>query len=161
MEGCLACNLTSGKLDLPGGRIYATPHWVVEHCIGPLGVGTLIVKPMRHCLHMWELTNEETRELGPLLCQAAATIQAILTPDQVYVCLWSHAGWQPGHLHFVLQPSWNHWQQEHQRPGPFLQVDMFEANVQPHRKEIEAFAAKAREVIRICEFHVTNSNATV
>jgi ATP adenylyltransferase len=24
---------------------------VVEHCIGPLGVGTLIVKPRRHVLH--------------------------------------------------------------------------------------------------------------
>jgi hypothetical protein len=29
MEGCLACDLTNGGLDLPGGRIYATSHWVV------------------------------------------------------------------------------------------------------------------------------------
>jgi diadenosine tetraphosphate (Ap4A) HIT family hydrolase len=152
MEECLGCNLTNGKLDLPGGRIYATPHWVVEHCIGPLGVGTLIVKPFRHYVHFWELTDEETRELGPLLHLVSATIQAILKPDQVYVCLWSHAGWKPGHLHFVLQPSWNHWQREHQRPGPFLQVDMFEANVQPPREEIEAFAARAREVIRVLGF---------
>jgi diadenosine tetraphosphate (Ap4A) HIT family hydrolase len=160
MEECLACNLTNGKLDLPGGRIYATLHWVVEHCIGPLGVGTLIVKPFRHCVHLWELNDEEARELGPLLCRVAATIQAILKPDQVYVCLWSHAGWKPGHLHFVLQPSWNHWQREHQRPGPFLQVELFEANVQPPREEIEAFAAKAREVIRALEFDAATSDNT-
>jgi|Deesub1362A_J573_1020465.scaffolds.fasta_scaffold02434_8 diadenosine tetraphosphate (Ap4A) HIT family hydrolase len=160
MEGCLACDLTSGRLDLPGGRIYATSHWVVEHCIGPLGVGTLIVKPLRHCVHVWELTDEETRELGPLLRRVAATIWAILKPDQVYVCLWSHAGWKPGHLHFVLQPSWNHLQQEHRSPGPFLQVDMFEANVQPPCEEIKAFAAKAREVIQALRFDAATSDNT-
>jgi diadenosine tetraphosphate (Ap4A) HIT family hydrolase len=160
MEECLGCNLADGTLDLPGGRIFATSHWVVEHCIGPLGVGTLIVKPFRHCVHIWELTDEESRELGPLLRRVAATIRAILKPDQVYVCLWSHAGWNPGHLHFVLQPSWNHWQHEHPRPGPFLQVDLFEANVPPPREEVEAFAARAREVIRGLECNaVTSDNA--
>lgn len=148
MEDCLACKLTRGEIDLPGGRIYASPHWVVEHCIGPLGVGTLIVKPFRHCVHFWELTGEETAELGPLLRLVAVTIHCILNPDQIYVCLWSHADWKPGHLHFVLQPSWNSLQREHQYPGPLLQVDMFKENVKPSRKEIEAFAEKAREAIK-------------
>ena len=147
MEKCLACSFTDGTLDLPGGRIYATNHWVVEHCIGPLGVGTLIVKPFRHCLHVWELTHEESRELGPLLRLVSSTIQAILKPDQVYVCLWSHAGWQPGHLHFVVQPSWNNLRKDHQRPGPFLQVDMFQRGESPLRTEVEAFADRTRELI--------------
>jgi len=151
MEECLGCNLTNGKLDLPGGRIYATQHWVVEHCIGPLGVGTLIVKPFRHCVHSWELTDEEVKELGPLLRRVATTIHAILKPDQIYVCLWSHAGWKPGHLHFVLQPSWNHLKQEHKRPGPFLQVEMFKSNARRPRYEIEAFAEEARKVIQALE----------
>ncbi len=148
MEGCLACGLIEGTIDLPGGRIYATDHWVVEHAVGPLGVGTLIVKPFRHCLHVWDLTEAESRELGPLLRQVAATIHAILQPDQVYLCLWSHAGWEPGHLHFVLQPVWNAWRQAHRRPGPFLQAEIFEQGMEPPRAEVEAFAAKAREVIR-------------
>jgi diadenosine tetraphosphate (Ap4A) HIT family hydrolase len=151
VEDCLACRLTDGGQDLPGGRIFATRHWVVEHCIGPLGVGTLIVKPLRHCLHVWDLTDDETRELGPLLRRVAATIHAILEPDQIYVCLWSHAGWQPGHIHFVLQPAWNHQGRDHQRPGPSLQADMFRAGDQPPRDEVEAFSAKAREVIRDLE----------
>ncbi len=148
MENCLACSLTNGKLDLPGGRIYATSCWVVEHCIGPLGVGTLIVKPFRHCVHFWELTDNEVRELGPLLRRVVATIQAILEPDQVYICLWSHAGWRPGHLHFVLQPSWNRSRREHTRPGPFLQVEMFHADAKPPREQIETFAATAQKLIR-------------
>lgn len=135
-------------MELPGGRIYATSHWVVERCIGPLGIGTLIVKPFRHCLYFWELTEEETRELGPLLRQAASVIRAILDPDQVYICLWSHAGWSPQRLHFVLQPSWNHLHREHSHPGPFMQADMFKANARPPRDEVEAFAARAKEVIR-------------
>lgn len=147
MKGCLGCDLTSGTVDLPGGRIYASSSWVVEHCVGPLGVGTLIVKPLRHCAHLWELTDEEAVELGPLLTRVAATIEDLLEPDQVYACLWSHAGWTPGHLHFVLQPSWNRLQKQHHRPGPFLQVDMFEADVQPPREEVEAFAARARDAL--------------
>ena len=152
MEACLACGLIDGTLDLPGGRIYATRHWVVEHCIGSLGVGTLVVKPLRHCLHVWDLTDDETKELGPLLRRVAAVIGAILEPDQVYVCLWSHAGWKPGHIHFVLQPAWNHQRRDHDRPGLSLQVDITRAKVQPPRDEVEAFAAQAREVIQGLEF---------
>jgi diadenosine tetraphosphate (Ap4A) HIT family hydrolase len=148
MENCLACDLTDGTRELPGGRIYATEHWVVEHCIGPLGVGTLIVKPLRHCLHVWELTGAESLELGPLLQLVTATINTLLKPDQVYVCLWSHSGWEPVHLHFVIQPAWNDQRREHELGGPFLQADMFKAGVSPARPEVEAFAAKAREAIK-------------
>lgn len=148
MQTCMACDLTNGHLDLPGGRIYNTPHWVVEHCIGALGVGTLIVKPLRHCLHVWDLTDTEAAELGPLLKRTSATIKAILNPDQVYVCLWSHAGWEAGHIHFVLQPAWNKSQAEHAKGGPFLQASLFEANVPLNRSEVEAFAEQARSVIK-------------
>ena len=48
MSDCLACELIAGERELPGGRVFATDHWVVEHCVGPLGVGTLLVKPFRH-----------------------------------------------------------------------------------------------------------------
>ena len=51
---CYACRLIEGAAPLPGGRIHVTEHWVVEHCTGPLGVGTMIVKPFRHCLHVGE-----------------------------------------------------------------------------------------------------------
>lgn len=151
MRGCLACDLTEGRLDLPGGRIHSTGRWVVEHCIGPLVVGTLVVKPFRHCLHFWELAEDESAELGPLLRRVSATIQSILEPDQIYICLWSHAGWEPGHLHFVVQPSWNALQEQHERPGPFLQADMFDQDKLPARQEIEAFADRAREAIRSVE----------
>ena len=61
------------------------------------------------------------------------------------MCLWSHAGWTPGHIHFVVQPAWGRLKGHHGRPGPFLQVDMSRAGEQSPRDEVEAFAERARE----------------
>jgi diadenosine tetraphosphate (Ap4A) HIT family hydrolase len=143
--GCLACDLTAGRRQPPGGSILRTPHWAVEHCVGPLGVGTLIVKPLRHVVHIWELTEGEAAELGPLLRRVSSTIAALLGPDQVYVCLWSHADWTASHIHFVLQPVWSRQRDEHPRQGPFLQAEMFDGNITPPVEEMAALAARARE----------------
>ncbi|MEU2423223.1 hypothetical protein ABZ619_19740 [Streptomyces sp. NPDC007851] len=37
---CLACGLMAGRVPLPGGCVLRTEFWVVEHCVGPLGLGT-------------------------------------------------------------------------------------------------------------------------
>lgn len=147
MEQCFACELTKGKLHLPGGRVYSTEHWVVEHCAGPLGVGTLVVKPFRHCLHFWELNREELRELSPLMGKVSEAIQAILNPDQVYVCLWSHASWEAVHIHFVLQPVWNSLKEIYPAQGPFLQAEMLKKNIKPPEEEVEVFCNRAREIL--------------
>jgi hypothetical protein len=61
----LACDPTNGIQDLPGGRIHSSRHWIIEHCVGPLGIGALILKPLRHCLHVADLTTEEAADGGP------------------------------------------------------------------------------------------------
>lgn len=141
---CYACRLIEGDEPLSGGRVCATAHWVVEHCTGPLGVGTLIVKPWRHCLHLGDLTPAEAHELGPLLQQVSQVVQRLTQADQVYVCLWCHAKWQPVHLHFVVQPAWNSWREAYARPGPSVQAAMFETGFAPSSSEIEAFCHQAR-----------------
>lgn len=141
---CLACDLISGARELPGGRVHATSSWVVEHCVGPLGVGTLLVKPFRHCVHVGELSADEAGELGPLLQRTAACVQELASAEQVYVCLWSHASWQPGHIHFVIQPSGAQLRAISPDPGPALQMAQFAANVGPPGAEVEAFCERAR-----------------
>jgi diadenosine tetraphosphate (Ap4A) HIT family hydrolase len=141
---CLACELMSGARDLPGGRIRSTRSWAVEHCVGPLGVGTLLVKPLRHCLHVSSLTSAEAAELGPLLVQASACVQELAGAEQVYVCLWSHSGWSPGHIHFVVQPAWERLRDRYSGPGPMLQADQFRLNEPVARSEVEAFCSRAR-----------------
>lgn len=143
-EGCLACDLASGKQHLVGGTIYRTEGWTVEHCIGPLRVGTLIVKPLRHVVRFAELTEAEAAELGPLLHHVTQALSEELGPDQTYITEWSHAGFEPGHIHFVVQPAWDADKERFPRPGPFMQVAMFEANEPLDEVEVVAFCERMR-----------------
>jgi diadenosine tetraphosphate (Ap4A) HIT family hydrolase len=140
----MACDLSTGRQELPGGRIDETTHWVVEHCLGPLGVGTLIVKPARHVVHVADLTAPESAELGPLLQRTSATLTELTGPEQVYVTLWSHADGVPGHIHFVVQPVHRVQMDRHGRHGPALQMAMFAAGERPDPVEVEAFADRMR-----------------
>src|SRR5438067_639487 len=65
-----------------------------------------------------DLTAEEAADLGPLLKQASGCTQELSNTDQVYVCLWSHSGWVPGHIHFVVQPAWNDVRDRYSGPSP-------------------------------------------
>jgi diadenosine tetraphosphate (Ap4A) HIT family hydrolase len=147
VSGCLACDLAAGRADLPGGQIHATSHWVVEHCIGPLGVGTLVVKPRRHTLHVSDLNAAEAAELGPLLRDVAKAVQDLIAADQVYVALWSHAGGEPVHIHFVVQPVTAELMDKLGEHGPKLQVLMFERAELPARDAVDEFAERARSLL--------------
>ena len=144
-SNCQACRLVSGEDPLRGGRIVDTDHWLVEHCVGPLGVGTIIVKPLRHCLHVADLTPAESQELGPLLQRTSQVVRDLTQADQIYTCLWSHSGWQPVHIHFVVQPVWNHMRDTYPGTGPYLQAAMFQAKQMPPLTEVEAFCQQARQ----------------
>jgi diadenosine tetraphosphate (Ap4A) HIT family hydrolase len=148
VEGCLACDLAEGRLPLPGGVIHETANWFVDHTVGPLGVGTLILKPRRHVTRVSELTDNEAGELGPLLRRSAAVVDELLGPEQVYTCLWSHAGGTPVHIHYVVQPATRELMDRYDSYGPKLQIAMFDAGVAPPEAEVEAFAERARAAFR-------------
>ncbi len=136
---CLACELTSGAREPPGGAIHETEQWRVEHCVGPLGIGTLIVKPTRHVVHVADLTESEAAELGPLLRRAAQVISNLSSPSQVYVTLWSSG---PVHIHWVVQPVTS--DQETGACGPALQAAMFAAGAAVDPQEAARYAEQAR-----------------
>jgi diadenosine tetraphosphate (Ap4A) HIT family hydrolase len=144
VEDCLACDLAAGRIPLPGGTIHETPHWLVEHCVGPLGTGTIIVKPKRHVTRVSDLNEAEAQELGPLLRQAAIVVDDLLSPEQVYECLWSHSGGRPVHIHYVVQPVTATLLATIGARGPNLQAAMFERNGALSLSEVEAFAVRAR-----------------
>jgi hemoglobin len=149
VTGCIACDLTHGRRDLPGGLVVATDHWRVEHCVGPLGVGTLLVKPLRHVESVGALSTEESAELGPLLTRVAGAVQQLVEPEQVYVCLWSHADRAAGHVHFVVQPATTAIVEDHGGAyGPALQTEMFARGVSPDEGAVRAFCASARALLR-------------
>jgi diadenosine tetraphosphate (Ap4A) HIT family hydrolase len=145
MGRCLACDLSDGSAPLPGGEIYGTPYWRVEHCIGPLGVGTLIVKPKRHVIHVADLTADEAYELGPILQRTSAVVSSLCSPEQVYVTLWSHADAMPGHIHWVVQPVTRQRMTEFGGEyGLGLQLAMFERAEYPDAVAVDAFSRQAR-----------------
>ena len=141
MSECLACDLTSGRAEVPGGLIFETPAWRVEHCVGPLGVGTLVVKPKRHVRGLAGLDRGEAHQMGPLLWNTAAAVEQLTEAEQVYVCLWSHG---PVHLHYVVQPELSQVTERFGGHGPHLQAAMFEAQEPLDRKQAAEFAACAR-----------------
>jgi diadenosine tetraphosphate (Ap4A) HIT family hydrolase len=144
MDGCLACDLAEGRRALPGGVIARTSYWLVEHCVGPLGLGSLIVKPVRHVTAVGDLTPDEAAALGPLLRQASLVAAQIIDAEQVYNCLWSHAGGVPGHIHYVVQPVTAAQMAEHGAHGPGLQMAMFAAGHVPDAADVERVAEQAR-----------------
>jgi diadenosine tetraphosphate (Ap4A) HIT family hydrolase len=144
--GCFACDLIAGTARLPGGRLYQSSRWVVEHTVGPLGLGTLVVKPFRHVVHLADLDDAESAELGPLLRQTAAAVTQLVEPEQVYTCLWSHRGAVPVHIHFVVQPITRSDMTRFDALGPDLQVAMFQADVCPDEEEIERICERFRGV---------------
>jgi diadenosine tetraphosphate (Ap4A) HIT family hydrolase len=117
-----------------------------KHCVGPLGLGTPVVKPKRHVVHVADLGGEEAGELGPLLVRAARHARDATSPAQVYVTLWSHAGGEPGHIHRVVQPVTRAQMHEHGLHGPRLQVAMLERGVVPAIDEVERIAERLREL---------------
>ena len=144
MEGCLACDLAEGRLPLPGGVIHESDYWFVEHTVGPLSLGTLILKPKRHVMRVSDLSAGEAAELGPLLLRAAAVVDELVQPDQVYTCLWSHAGGTPVHIHYVVQPVTREVMDSYGIYGPQLQVALFDGGIPPPEAEVAAFADRAR-----------------
>ncbi|WP_141576666.1 HIT family protein [Actinomadura sp. WMMA1423] len=147
VTGCLACDLLAGVRPLPGGRLAEEAGWVVEHSVGPLGLGTLVVKPVRHVVHVAELNDAESAALGPLLRRVAAAVTEVLRPEQVYVCLWSHANGVPGHLHFVVQPAVRADMARFDAYGPALQMAMFREGAVPGKTEVEAVCRRLRAAL--------------
>ena len=143
-SSCMACRFVADPSSVPGGRIADTTHWVVEHCVGPLGVGTLILKPRRHVVAVASLTDAEVGELGPLLRKCSMVAQEVSDADQVYNTLWSHANARPGHVHYVIQPVTAQQCLSTGLFGPALQMAMFDADAVPDPGQVAVVAERAR-----------------
>ena len=142
--GCLACDLTNGNRPLPGGSIWESKGWIVEHCVGPLPLGTLIVKPRRHVLRFSELTASEAGAFGPVVHLANRCVRDLVECDQIYNCQWSHSANGPVHIHFVVQPVMNSDRERFGGGGPGIQAAMFAKLETPDPGEVSAFANEAR-----------------
>jgi ATP adenylyltransferase len=145
--GCLGCDLLAGRRDLPGGVVHETTSWVVNHIVGPMNLGTLIVGPREHVTAVVDLDASAAAELGPVLRDTARVVEALCHPEQTYVCLWSHGAAARKHLHFVVQPvtaavvaRYGGLRSEQ------LQARMLASGDMPDSSDIQRFCDQAREL---------------
>lgn len=101
---CLACQMLAGAEPVPGGIIAENPWWVADHCVGPYGLGSVVVKTRAHRENLWDLSMAESASLGPFLQQMSEAIALAMEAERVYVSLWVDQ--PPYHVHFVLQPRY-------------------------------------------------------
>jgi diadenosine tetraphosphate (Ap4A) HIT family hydrolase len=104
VEGCLACDVNAGRVEVPGGTIAETEHWHADHCIGPFGVGAVVVKTKEHVEDLWRLPDGAAAELGPFLCRISGAIVDGLGAERAYLTMWVDK--PPLHVHLVLYPRW-------------------------------------------------------
>ena len=83
---------------------------------------------------------------GPLLQLASKVAGELVGAEQVYNCLWSHAGGVRVHIHYVVQPVTAADMERFGGYGPTLQVAMFAVGELPEPAEVEAIAWRARQL---------------
>jgi len=80
VTGCLGCDLLAGRRDLPGGIVHQTTAWVVNHVLGPMNLGTLVVGPREHIVAVADLGDTAVAELGPVLRDTARVVESLCQP---------------------------------------------------------------------------------
>ena len=149
-DGCLGCDLAAGRRHSPGGILYETGSWLVNHVVGAMNLGTLIVAPREHVVAVADLDGAAAAELGPVLRAAARVVEVLCEPEQTYVCLWSHGADARKHLHFAVQPvtaavvaRYGGLRSEQ------LQARMLASGDEPDVADVERFCGRARELFRV------------
>jgi ATP adenylyltransferase len=129
--------------------VYQTTSWVVNHVVGPMNLGTLIVGPRDHITAVVDLDNDAVTELGPVLRDTARVVETLCQPEQTYVCLWSHGAGTRKHLHFAVQPvtaavvaQYGGLRSEQ------LQARMLASGDEPDVADVERFCEQARQLFR-------------
>ncbi|TDD59381.1 hypothetical protein E1263_15165 [Kribbella antibiotica] len=146
VEGCLGCDVVSGRLQAPGGVLHQTPSWIVNHVVGSMNLGTLVLSPRDHVVAVADLTIEAADELGPLLRRTAQVVESILDPEQTYVSSWAHGEYGRKHLHIVVQPITSATVAAYDGAlSEQLQAKMLLSGNESGQADVEQFCAQAAE----------------
>lgn len=147
--GCLGCDLLAGRHEPPGGTVHETKSWVINHAVGSINLGTVVLSPRQHIVAVADLSDQAVEELGPLLKQTAQVVEAILKPEQTYVASWAHGHEGRKHLHILVQPVTTETVREYGGAlSEQLQAKMLLSDEEPAREDVEWFCGRARELFR-------------
>jgi diadenosine tetraphosphate (Ap4A) HIT family hydrolase len=141
VEGCLACDVLAGRIEVPGGTIAEGEYWHADHCIGPFGVGAIVVKTKKHVESLWELPDAAAVELGLFLRRISGAIVDGLGAERAYLTMWVDK--PPLHVHLVVYPRWP----ADEKRGWDLDIERW-AGGPPPADEAAAAAERLREYLR-------------
>ena len=148
MSACVTCELVARR-DLgeapPWDHIHRTAWWDLAHAFGTSVEGWLVLVLRRHETSLANLTDDEAAEVGPLVKQASAALEAVLGCPKTYVAQFAEAADHPHvHVHVIArhrdQPA------EWKGPGIFLHglgVDPNDEVSEERRNQIAAAVAAA------------------
>jgi diadenosine tetraphosphate (Ap4A) HIT family hydrolase len=95
--------------------IVRTPLWDVVHATGTSVEGWLVLVVRRHITSVASLTDDEAAELGRLVRDVSAALQAIVDCDKTYVMQFAEHDEHP-HVHVHVVPRAR--DLPHERQGP-------------------------------------------
>ncbi len=143
-QECLTCRIERGEIEVPGGLVYRDDDWAVDHCIGPAGVGAMVVRARRHVESLWDLSDREARSIGLVIRGVSGAIVAALRAERVYVSLWVDR--KPYHVHWVLWPRYKGMMERYGGGGLELQSGLWSEGP-PEPAEVAKAAAKVKAVL--------------
>jgi len=105
-DDCIGCAVESGIAKAPGGAIFATDRWTVNHRLPDEDgewTGWFVAQPRRHVLSFADLDALERRELGQVLAWVDGCLREVEGASRVYVA--SLGASADAHLHLHLVPQ--------------------------------------------------------
>ena len=98
---CLGCQIVRGERLPPGGTIIETEHFHAHQDIAVPVPGLVITAARRHVRCLDEFTDEETKELLPLLAAIRRAQRSVLGIEHVY---YFYNEDTPAHFHIWMVP---------------------------------------------------------
>lgn len=142
---CLTCAFGENPPEELGGRVFETGHWRIEHSVGPVPEGSMVLVLRRHIPRLGELNEEEAAEMGRLQVALSGAIEKVTKAYRVYVSLWNEGS---NHVHWVFMPVTAELRQKFGGlKASRLQAAMKEANYSPDPFLARQYSAQIKEIL--------------
>jgi diadenosine tetraphosphate (Ap4A) HIT family hydrolase len=116
---CFSCEQNAAAASAPPrDAIVVTELWRVCHSFNSSLPGWLVVIPMRHVEAIASLSADEAAELGPLLRNVSAALQAVTGCEKTYVIQFAEAK-DFSHVHFHVVPRMSSFTEDERGPKVF------------------------------------------
>lgn len=84
---CRTCQFGENPPEGLGGRVFETKYFRVEHAVGPVSEGSMVLALKRHVEDLDELEELEADELGKMMRLLTGAIKKVTQPDRVYISM--------------------------------------------------------------------------